>query len=127
MDKIQQSIYRHNAKMSKQIFKLNEPIGGDMDLINRKHYPMWSQFVDKQSNFIGGTLEDHDMNITGLTKITGISLGPNGEDSAYFTINGEDFSCGFDVQYGGIGAGEKGWITFYGYGGHVFRIKKNER
>lgn len=91
--------------------------------INGKEYPMWSQFVDKKADFIGRDLEDHDMGMIAKTKVTDITLKPNGEDSAFFSVEGEDFGCGFDVGHGGIGAGEDGWITFYGYGGHTWRIK----
>lgn len=91
--------------------------------INGKIYPMWNQFIEKKDNFIGGILEDTDMGIKGATTITDITLEPNGEDSAFFRIEGEDFGCGFDVGYGGIGRGDEGWITFYGYGGHTFRIE----
>ena len=49
----------------------------------------------------------------------------NGPTSAYFTVGGEEFSCGFDAHFGDIlGSGEKGWITFSGYGGHKWRIKE---
>jgi len=91
-----------------------------------KHYPMWEQFVEKQNDFIGCLLEDNDCGMSAITKITGISLKPNGPDSAFFSIDGEDFSCGFDVQHGGITGGAKGYLTFSGYGGHSFRIKTNE-
>lgn len=96
-------------------------------LINGKHYPLWQQFVDRQMEWIGGrlqNLDDGDIAETKIaeTKITGIRLEPNGEDSAYFSVDGETFSCGFDVQYGGISGGEDGWLTFQGYGGHAWRI-----
>jgi len=98
--------------------------------INGKTYPLWEQFVEKQEQFIGGILEDSGdsmdkrMGFTpAKTIITGIELKPNGYDSAYFTVNGKDFSCGFDVQCGGITAGKEGWITFSGYMGHSWRIK----
>jgi len=99
--------------------------------INGKFYPLWNQFVEKQNEWIGGVLEDYGDAMDRRfgagkmsTEITGIALRPNGEDSAYFEVCGMGFSCGFDVAYGGIGAGEQGWITFGGYGGHKFRIKK---
>jgi len=91
-------------------------------VINGKEYPLWSQFVEKSDEFIGRILEDSEMGIDGKTTVTGITLRPNGDDSAYFTIDGEDFSCGFDVKYGGITGGEDGWLTFSGYGGHTFRV-----
>ena len=101
--------------------------------VNGKDYPMWSQFVEKQNEFIGGILDDSGDSIDRMlganpmqTKITSITLEPNGEDSAFFSVNGETFSCGFDVQVGGISSGENGWITFSGYGGHIWRIKQPE-
>ena len=95
--------------------------------VNGKHYPLWSQFVERKEEWIGGTLEDHDVGAVGpamSTKITDIELRPNGEDSAYFKVEGQDFGCGFDVRHGGISGGEEGWITFYGYAGHMWRIKR---
>ncbi len=100
--------------------------------VNGKTYPMWGQFIEKKSEFAGGILEDFgdsfDRSVSGAesaqTTITDIQLRPNGKDSAFFEIIGKDFGCGFDVAHGGIGAGETGWLTFYGYGGHEFRIKK---
>lgn len=97
-----------------------------MNEVNGKFYPLWSQFVDRQGEWIGNVLEDHDMGMVISTKITGISLKPNGEDSAFFSVDGEDFGCGFDVAHGGIVGGEEGWITFTGYGGHKWRIKSNK-
>lgn len=103
--------------------------------VNGKHYLLWGQFVEKRNKFIGGILEDSgdkiDRVLFGVqpiqTKIKDIVLEPNSTDSAMFSIIGENFSCGFDVKYGGIINGEMGWITFAGYGGHTFRIKENEQ
>ena len=102
--------------------------------VNGKEYPMWSQFVEKQDEWVGGTLQDSgdsfdkSMGLGELTtKILGIELKPNGDDSAFFSVIGEDYSCGFDVQFGGVTAGEEGWITFRGYIGHTWRIKKPEK
>ncbi len=99
--------------------------------VNGKVYPMWGQFVEKQQEWIGGILDDSGDNFDRAmgsepiqTEITGIELRPNGDDSAFFQVIGKDFDCGFDVQYGGIVAGEDGWITFSGYGGHTWRIKQ---
>ena len=94
--------------------------------VNGKEYNLYGQFVERQSEWIGQPLEDYDMGIKMTTVVTGIELEPNGEDSAFFKILGEDFDCGFDVHYGGISGGEDGWITFSGYGGHEFRIKNKE-
>lgn len=95
-------------------------------IVNGKEYPMWSQFVEKKEEWIDGGLQDLDTTFGDIpeTTITDIQLLPNGKDSAMFEVVGEDYSCAFDVQYGGITAGEDGWITFSGYGGHTWRIKK---
>lgn len=103
------------------------------EVINGKIYPMWSQFVEKQDQFIGGILQDMgdkwDRSI-GMkemqTEITGIILRANGKDSAFFEVIGKEFICGFDVRHGGIKAGEDGWLTFSGYGDHTWRIKPKE-
>ena len=93
-------------------------------LVNGKEYPMWSQFVENKDQYIGGVLEEHDYEIL-CTPITDITLEPNGDDSAFFAIEGEEFTCGFDVGHGGLTSGEEGWITFYGYAGQMFRIEKS--
>ncbi len=103
--------------------------------INGKTYPMWEQFVEREEEWIGGWIEDFGDSMdkiifdgmTVKTVITGIELRANGEDSAFFEVFGEEFSCGFDVGVGGIigGALESAdWITFSGYAGHQWRIKK---
>jgi len=92
--------------------------------VNGKVYPMWGKFVQKKEKFIGGILEDHDMGMCARTKITDITLEPNGKDSAMFSVDGKDFSCRGDVSYLGITGGEPGWLTFCGYGGHIWRIKE---
>ena len=93
-------------------------------VVNGKEYPLWSQFVERKNEFIGGILEDHDMGMYAKTRITDITLKPNGESSAYFSVEGEEFGCGFDIKHGGISGGEPGWFTFSGYGGHTWRIKE---
>ena len=98
--------------------------------VNGKDYPLWSQFVEGKDKWIGGRLEDSGDSMDrklGLgnmsTEIVDITLKPNGDDSAMFSVEGKDFSCGFDVSYGGMGKGDEDWITFSGYGGHTWRIK----
>ncbi len=102
--------------------------------VNGKHYPLWSQFVERKKDWIGGILEDFGDNMDqalGLingsmkTEITDILLEPNGKDSAKFMVVGKDFSCGFDVRYGGLDSSETGWLGFFGYGDHRWRIQKN--
>lgn len=102
-----------------------------MQTINGKVYPMWSQFIEKKNQFIGGILEDSGDSMdralgakTMQTEITDIVLRANGKESAWFEVSGKDFSCGFDVGHGGISPGENGWITFSGYGGHSWRMKQ---
>ena len=103
-----------------------------MITVNGKSYPMWSQFVEGKEKWIGGTLEDKGDSMDraiGLsdgwskTKITDITLTPNGKESAAFSVEGEEFGCGGDVQFLGVVGGEDGYITFSGYGGHTWRIK----
>lgn len=101
--------------------------------INGKQYPLWSQFVERKHEWIGGLLQDQgdrmDMAL-GLvdggwasTEITDITLTPNGPEHAFFSVHGKDFTCGFSTSVGGVIGGEKGWLTFSGYGGHTWRIK----
>jgi len=92
--------------------------------VNGKFYPMWGNFVEKKDEFIGGILQDLDMGYCIETKITDITLTPNGKDSAFFSVVGEEFTCGFDTGHGGITGGDTGWMTFSGYSGHKWRIKK---
>ena len=106
-----------------------------MKEINGKIYPLWSQFEDRKEEWIGGILEDFGDNfdrrlgLKGLptTEIVNIELKPNGEKSAWFGVEGKDFDCGFDVQVGGIIKGDEDWITFQGYGGHIWRIKQKQK
>lgn len=102
--------------------------------INGRAYPMWSQFVHRKAEWIGGTLQDFGdsqdrrMGLAGpggmTTKITDIELRANGSTSAWFEVTGENFTCGFDVTVGGIIGGDEGWLTLHGYGGHTWRIQK---
>ena len=103
-------------------------------IINGREYPLWSQFVEKATEWVGGELQDFGdsmdraMGLTDdtptTTSIKGFELAPNGKTSAMFHVLGNDFDCGFDVGHGGICAGEKGWLTFSCYGGQTFRIRK---
>ncbi len=103
-------------------------------IINGKEYPMWSQFIERKDEWIGGRLRDlgdpmdRSMGMGDAeTEITDITLEPNGEDSAYFTVHGKDFNCGCDVGYLGIPGSNlfgEGWIPFSGYGGHDWGIKQ---
>lgn len=107
-----------------------------MITINGRQYPLWSQFVERKDEWVGGILEDFGDSMDkrmfgndahGKTKITDIRLEPNGKEDAFFTVAGEDFECGFSTEVGGVTGGEEGWITFSGYGGHEWRIKQMEK
>jgi hypothetical protein len=90
---------------------------------------MLEQLVEQKEQWIGGVLEDFGVIFPtkkpAKTTITGITLNmQRSGNSMYFEIVGEDFGCGFDTSFGGITAGENGWLTFHGYDCHIFRIKK---
>ena len=105
-----------------------------MITINGRQCPLWSQFVERKEEWIGGVLQDKgdSMDVAiGLTdggwhetEITDIDLRPNGKTSAYFSVTGKNFSCGGSTEVLGIIGGEEGWITLSGYGGHTWRIKQ---
>ena len=100
-------------------------------IINGKMYVMWSQFVKRKNEWIGGQLKDIGDSMDrrlgcGVveTEITNIKLEPNGDDSAWFEVSGKEFNCGFDTQCCGIQELGKDWIVFSGYGGHTWGIKQ---
>ena len=98
-------------------------------IVNGREYPLWSQFVERKEEWIGGVLEDLHGGMMGKgdpieTEITDITLMPNGKEHAYFTIEGKDFECGGSTECLGITAGEKGWLTLCGYAGHTWRFKQ---
>lgn len=101
--------------------------------INGRHYPLWSQFIERKTEWIGGKLMDYGDNFDRAmaykpheTEITDVTLEPNGEESAFFSIVGKDFTCGFSTEVGGISGGQEGgdWLVFAGYGGQKFKIRK---
>lgn len=99
-------------------------------VINGREYPLWSQFVHRKADWIGGLLEDfgeYSSTPKYRTTITDVKLEPNGKDSAFFEVTGKDFSCSFDVHYGGVMAGEAGYITFSGFHNHTWRIKQRDK
>lgn len=105
-----------------------------MTTINGKQYPLWEQFVLRKDEWIGGFLRDRDDDplfadeALASTKIVDVRLEPNGSDSARFIVVGEDYDCGFDVQFGGVGAYQPypGEILMTGYGGMQFSIRRKE-
>lgn len=92
-------------------------------LVNGKEYPLWGKIIENKEKFIGKILVDNDMGMNMETIVTDINLRATGENSAFFEIIGKDFTCGFDVEYGGISLKNKGIITFSGFQGHIFFIK----
>jgi hypothetical protein len=102
-------------------------------MVNGKYYPLWSQFIEKKQEWIGGVLfdeGDYMGRLLGMkleeTEIVDIALTPNGKKSAYFEIVGKKYSCGFDVERGGISGNQFGepWLEFSSLDGIDFRIKK---
>jgi hypothetical protein len=101
-----------------------------MITIDGKSYPLWSQFVEKKSEWIGGILEEiGDQFCKGsTTEITDITLEKDEDwgNVVVFTVHGKDFDCGFNIEYAGIDASNivGNWIAFHGYGDFNFRIKQ---
>jgi len=99
-----------------------------MESVNGKVYTLWGQFVDKKSEWIGGNLQDEGGECL-QTEITDITLKPNGADSAFFTVQGKEYDCGFDVRCGGIGGGQpndKDTLRLSGYGSCTFTIERKK-
>lgn len=104
-------------------------------VVNGKIYPMWQQFVQKKDEWIGGVLQDRDNDpflggvTIGPTVITDVVLRENGKDSAWFEFSGKDYSCGFDVKYGGIGGNQPGndVLRIQGYGSMAFDVSKPKK
>lgn len=97
--------------------------------INGRKYPLWSQFVHRKEEWIGGVLQDfgdYSSEPKYTTKITDIKLEANGPNHAYFSVVGENFTCGFCTSVGGVSPGEAGWMTVSGYQNHTWRFKKKD-
>ncbi len=91
-------------------------------VVNGKRYILWEQFVHQADEWIGGKLQEDGEDATVITDVT---LEPNGIDSATFSIAGKDYSCSFDVAYGGVGAPRNGpGLQFYGGMGLSFYAEK---
>jgi len=102
--------------------------------INGKIYPLWEQFVINKNEWIGGILRDYGGGCMGSDYyegiITNIILDPNGEEDAFFSVESNDFGCGFSVKVGGfVGKpdGLNGDIFFSGYCGHTWSIEKKKK
>ncbi len=92
-----------------------------------KVFPLWDQLIDKKEDFIGCVLEDHEPGFpVSTTIVTDIRMDSfNG--SSIFVVEGKEFDCSFNVEYGGVTGGEAGWLTFARYGGATHRIKRKEK
>lgn len=99
-------------------------------IVNGKKYEFWGQFVEDAKRWLGGTLTDYDTEFGGphKTKITSIDLKPNGEESAMFSVSGEDFGCGCDVKSLGFclvdQTDDDKEVVFRGYGEHTWSIRE---
>jgi len=71
---------------------------------------IWGQLIERRDEWIGGRLVEYeggfDSDEFAETEIVDFILRPNDIDSAWFEVRGEDFSCGFDVRYGGVHCGD---------------------
>ncbi len=89
---------------------------------------MWQELVDNKKEWKGGVLEEiceagpfEQCAQANPTKIKNIKF-----KEEYIDFIGEDYSCGFDIELGGVIPGEEGWLTMEGPYGHQFRIRKPE-
>jgi len=97
--------------------------------MNKPKFPLWDQFVEDKSSWIGGLLTDHDsMMGDHSTIIKDICLEEIGGGWA-FCVEGHDFGCSFNVENGGISgrpiedqSGKS--LNFWVYGGLSFTIEK---
>jgi len=91
-------------------------------MVNGKDYPLWEGIIENKKNIIGKKMISTDMGFMGETIVEDIVLRPNGKKSAYFEIIGKDFSCGFDVQHGGITV-ENDKVVYSSFYGMSFYIE----
>ena len=113
--------------------------------VDHKKFPLWGQFIDRKSEWIGGRLIDTDTDFgmqEAETKIKDIRLELWPEklteqqkavgcvQAIVFIVAGEDFDCSFNVKYGGVqpdrNAAKEGYIalgTAYG----SFKIYQNKK
>jgi len=94
-----------------------------MIIIDGISYPLWSQFVEKKDEWIGGELFEYNYS----TIIKDISLTKE-SNAIVFRVTGEAFSCAFNVKYGGVVPNDPGVtdsISFSAYS-LSFSIKKNK-
>ena len=67
---------------------------------------MWREFAEKRDDFIGGPLQDLDTTFGPISEtfITDIRF-----DGEMFFVDGEDYGCGVNREYGGLHV-EGGWF-----------------
>lgn len=100
-------------------------------IINSKTYPMWSQFVERKNEWVGGKMFEVDsvMGATPMTEIVNIELVPNGPESAMICIRGIDYDCCADVQYCGIGGTDQlqpGFLAIFTQFGSTYYIQQRQ-
>lgn len=99
-----------------------------MITLNGKSFPLWSQFVEKKNEWIGGTLEEFgDQFCDGATsEIIDITLDKEESGDVSLTFHCKDFDESFNVQYGGIEPvlPPSEWLNFFVTMCPGFRIKK---
>ncbi len=115
-----------------KILGRNEPPKEKLDLTK---YSDLMALVENKNNYIGWTLIDSgDIIDRGLglvnkpltNKVIDVEFSLNKDKtSAFFSIVGNKFTCGFDVEHGGIRKQiNENELEFYGYAGHSFLIHK---
>ena len=65
---------------------------------------IWEQIANKKEEYIGGVLLDHECDETIITDIT--------FEDGFFTVEGEDYNCGLNREYGGVSHNADYDLTF---------------
>ena len=82
-----------------------------MIIIDGISYPLWSQFVEKKDEWIGGILREDNHS----TVIRDISLTKE-SNAIVFRVTGGTFSCAFNIAYGGaVPSNNNDSISFSAY------------
>ena len=98
-----------------------------MITIDGKSFPLWSQFVERKNEWVGGSLEEFGDQFCGgaTTEITDITLSKE-SDCVFLTFRGKEFDESFNVEYGGIDSHQPDpdWLYFSVIMCPGFRIKQ---
>ena len=107
-----------------------------MNDTDQQSCPFWIRLLAEAEEWKGGSLQVAGSDFSRArfpnvypitTKVTAIKFEALKDGSGFFSVEGEDFSCGFNNHQGDITKGEEGWITFKSAGGWRWRIKKPEK